>query len=1080
MTDTPYDYDKDVDSAGAPDGENNAADSENAVPPANPAVVDAWASSMARGTSNANGSPAPTQQNYYEQYFLKYQTEARSSSTPSPTPPDTTALDKALDGHAYPLGMDQYNQLFNGKIGDPVSAEARAMARPTATAQYISDNWEKWNLPENMKAEDFKNPPASLPAEAQAALKYIGQNPALLEAMDGMNKKDGIITMKDAADFHNASFKDQVDASKSYNDWRAAHPNTTDAEKAQAQKDAILAANKTYIGKGGSKENFTVEKGSSAELVRAMSGEPPVKPSETPAPNPAPSPSPNPTTVGVDTAALDKALDSHGYPLGMAQYNQLFGKSSTDPLTTEARDLARPTATAQYISDNWEKWNLPANMKAEDFKNPPASLPPEAQAALKYVGQNPALLSAVDGVNNKDGIVTSNDFMKFHDESFKDQVAASAAFKTWEKNNPNAGPLAREVAQSAAIVAASKTLLDHSSPSDITTANGLPKSLVSANTTWQQPGMKRILDVAGDNSASAAPDGVVARQNIENFLTKGYAPGNDIAAMNMVNSAAMRSLTDGVDLSKVTPDFFNNLGSQDPKTKAAVYADLIDMRNHMTSAYAQGLVQVPQDTAETPDQAYNKALKDIDDRLAKLSADPGMQSYINDNKVKALQNIVTGSPGLLDAVHAFESKVNDGSALTEALAAKDANGKPVPMGAALQAYAQAASLANVSYGGNGKPDLTVGAKKSSQYGAVADYYKNKVGNATEMKADIAGGMDPVAAYQKAVATASSAKAVLGDGIAQADAEAFDAASKKALTDALFEKADGKALADMYGKDKLDEQALTSAIEQQFKDNPELFTTADGKPIAAADVTNLMRGVVNDIRSGMKIPDALNKAAKDMGVGSGGNAVSDSYKAGAMHIASGMLTGGLLIMRGIGAAQGQNVNPAQFVAGSLQTAAVFGEGVMKAMETGISNASYADDAAKKAALDAFKTKWADPVSNLSKVMGGVGGVIGGALSFAKAADAFRKGDSVIGGIAVTEGALGTLAAGASIVEGVAASLGSKAVAAAAAVAGGTLGWMTAGFGVFASIVMMRLDESRSLEGYRNYEWPRMQRYGISQA
>ena len=807
-----------------------------------------------------------------------------------------------------------------------------------------------------------------------------------------------------------------------------------------------------------------------------------------------------------DTNFIDNSKYSHA-----SDWDSITGNKG-GPATQEEKDLDRPRAAAEMLADNWQAWGL--HDRKIDFANPPTDLPPEAQAALKYVSSSPSLMAALDcgGYGKTDGVITQNDVKSFVNQADKDLSAASSSYGKFLKNHPDATPLAKESAKSAAIVMANISLvssagpemqgdsrrdsvgnLDASNLGAIANDPGLSKSLTGAAGYWSSPGMLRTLDVAGDSPATFKADGITQQQNIGTWLEK-LAPASDDGVLSMLNNAALRNSVADVDTSKLTADVLAHPENYDAKTKTAVMLQLIDTRTRLTLSgnSISGADLYSKYTA--PQRGLNpnkdKVESQLDAAINQLSSDDGVKSFMAQNQKSGMQAIVNSDPGFKAALQNYQdSEINSGDILNKAFAMKNADGKPLPLGDALRLAANNASLTNLALGGDGNVDLAAIAEKSGKTGDIEQYFHDHVVSGQDLQAAIAkaqqDGVDPVSAIQNFAADAAAYKAFLGDKISSDDAAAVETQVTEALSETLVGAAGGDVMKQMFGdaNGNFDEAKATDVITKAAQADPDMFKTADGATIKPADVVSMIRSMWDIGRQNDKIGDTLPKVIDGLKLN-----VSDAYKQGLLHIGSAVLAGGVLIAR---SATGGNspTEDASRVAAGLQFAGLLMEGGTKYAKTagygiewkvtnGVNGAPGTIDISGKGPLTAQDIK---DLGNIGKLIGGAGSFIGGVLGLIGGVNSAFSGDPLGATISLTSGTLGTGAAIASLIEGGAGLFGLEDIAAVAGVASGLLGDAAAIFGGIASVALplaLANEEGKEEDAFYGQLVPILQQYGLT--
>ncbi|BBP78904.1 hypothetical protein PHLH7_50080 [Pseudomonas sp. Ost2] len=815
--------------------------------------------------------------------------------------------------------------------------------------------------------------------------------------------------------------------------------------------------------------------------------------------------------TGAPGASDNNWIDKSGYAAGAKDWDKITGNTGTQP-TQEELDLNRPIAAAEMISANWNAWGL--HDAPIDFANPPSSLPPEAQAALKYVASSPSLMAALDtgGRGKADAVITHADVDRFIGNAKGDLSAASSSYSKFLGNNP--GDLAKANAKSAAILMANNSLVASAGPNMTTGSSdqrenkgeihidnltglasdpGLSSELTGAADLWSRPGMMRSLDLGGDDPVLYHEDKVIVRDNIGAWLEK-QAPKTDSDTLTFLDGAAVRDEVADVDTSKLTADVLQHPENYDGKTKAAVLVQLTDTQTRLAlSDYKDndtGLL----DKYTSPNKGLNpnedKIKGQVQDAIRTLMADKDVQGFLQNNRGPALQDIVNSDPELKIALQSYKAnQLDTGNVLNTDLNAKGPDGKPLPPGVALQNAANDITIANLALGGNGDVDLHAIAEKSGQMDNLYNTYKNDFVSGQAFKDMVASGMDPVEAASSFAASASAFQAFLGPNATSGDAATLQVNFNEALSDALVNSADSNSLNITLGdaNGNFDEAKVTAALNAAAEADPQLFTASDGTKIDPAQVVGMLRSVWDSGRQNDKIIDALPKAIDGLKLGN----VTDAYKQGLLHIGSAILAGGVLIAR---SATGSNtpIADASRVSAGLQFAGLLMEGGTKyAKEFGFGT-SWVIDKNVGEGIGAFPTREltgkgplsADAIAklgNVGKLVGGAGSFIGGVLGIMGGIQGITHGEPVSGAFGLAGGILGTGAATASLIEGGAGLFGLSDIAAVAGSISGVLGLAGAILGgIGSAFIPFALADARGKEQDKFYGElvPILKQYGLT--
>ncbi|MGU3307658.1 type III effector HrpK domain-containing protein [Pseudomonas sp. M5A4_2d] len=814
-------------------------------------------------------------------------------------------------------------------------------------------------------------------------------------------------------------------------------------------------------------------------------------------------------TTGAAGAADTSWIDNSSFGVsGARDWDTLTGNTSGTP-TKEELDLNRPRAAAQLLSQNWDAWGL--HGAPIDFANPPTTLPPEAQAVLKYVASSPNLMAALDsgGRGKADNVITHADVDHFISNTKSDIGAASKAYGTFMGSHP--GDLAKANAKSAAIVMANESLVASSGtamrPGDQQRSNdgmirpdnlealgsdsALSNELTGAAALWSKPGMFHALETGGDNPATGKSDAVGTRDNIGAWLEK-QAPKTDSDTLTFLDSAATRDAVAGVDTSTLTADILANPQNYTGAQKAAVLVQLSDAQTRLlVSDYVPnaGLM----DKYTSPHYGLNpnedKIKAQLQSGIETLSADPDVQAFLQNNRGPALSDIVGSDPTLKVAMqNYFADGIESGKNLNDNLNAKDQNGKQIDMGMGLQNAANDATIANLALGGNGHVDLTKVAANAGQSDAIQSYYKNELVTGKAFTDAVAAGMDPTVAASSFAASTASAQAFLGDKATADEAATLQVNFNENLSDALL----GGATTDTLnvtlgdGNGNFDEAKVTAAINDAQQKDPQMFVTSDGGKIDPAQVVSMLRSVWDIGRQGNKIADALPKAIEGMKFGD----VSPAFKQGLLHIGSAVLMSGVLMAR---SASGSTtpVADANRVSAGLQFAGLLLEGGTKyAKEAGYGitwvnrpdGGTLGDFPGKvPVGKGPLSPQQIANIGAAGKIIGSAGGIIGGVIGIIGGVDSLKKGDYLTGSFSVATGVLGTGAAVAGLVEAGAGLYGATEIGAVAGTLSGILGGATAILGGIGSAFLpfaLADAHGKAQDAFYGQLAPVLQQYGLT--
>ncbi|MFJ3007431.1 type III effector HrpK domain-containing protein [Pseudomonas fluorescens] len=812
---------------------------------------------------------------------------------------------------------------------------------------------------------------------------------------------------------------------------------------------------------------------------------------------------------GIDTSLIDNSK----YGAGAKDWDKIVGNGSSTP-TQEEIDLNRPRAAAKLLEENWENWGL--HGEKIDFANPPTTLPPEAQAVLKYVANSPSMMAALDsgGYGKTDGVITRNDVKSFASQADKDLAAASSAYGKFIQAHPDATELAKQNAKSAAVVMANISLVSSAGPQmqgedrrpsvgNLNTSNldaiegdtALSKTLTGAAGYWSSPGMFRTLDNGGDHPATIKNDGIAQQHNFANWLEK-QAPSDDHGVLMMLSNASARNSIADVDTSKLTKDVFEHPENYDGKTKAAVLTEITDARVRMevsaNPSDHSDLFSEGKSDQRGINPNKSKITEQLDGAIAKLSSDPDVQRFLSQNQGAGMRDIVNADPAMkIELQHYQDREINSGNVLNTSLEHKDADGNPLSLTDGMYLAATDASLTDMALGGNGEVDLQTLAKNSGKSEQIEQYFRENIltgkglDDALAKDRELNGDQaDTTAVIAKFSNDATLYKAYLGDKISAADADTTQQIITQKLSETLINGANDEVMKQIFGdaNGNFDEGKTQAIIDKAMTDNPDMFKDADGQPIAPSDVVSMIRSSWDLERQGQKINDAMPKAIDGFKA-----SASDSYKQGLLHIGSALLAGAVLTVRSTSGGTSPSDNALRVSAGMQFAGALMEGGTKYAKEAGYgkewrrvpnSNVSLRHGMGPLTA-DQIKT-----MGNVGKIVGGSGSFIGGVFSLISGVNAAFSGDKLNAGFSLTSGILSTSAAVVSIIEGAAGLFGSSTAGLVGSLAGataGVLGWAAAGVGAIAGIVLPTvMVAKRDAEQNKFYDGlvPTLQKYDLT--
>ncbi len=817
---------------------------------------------------------------------------------------------------------------------------------------------------------------------------------------------------------------------------------------------------------------------------------------------------PSPTASSAN-AILDNSSYSTGNNLNI--WNGVTGIDPGNNETGMKQELNRPIAAAQELSANWHKWGLDKDIS---FSNPPATLPPEAQAVIKYVAANPALATELGyaGQTGKSGDITKAHVDAFIKQATSDAGDASKKVQDWMKKNPGAFDQAKSLVQSAAVVMANQALATSSDTghqngttgndglmtasglSQLGTQNpGLSQTLGDAAKLWGQPGMFKDLDTAGEDPAFNAPDGKVNTKNLGDWITD-QAPTNDVDFANLLNQASVENTVAGIDTSKIGKDVFTDPSKYTGAQKAAVMVQLGNLSSKIQASVNDGIYNSGQNAGNL----YNSAISsnpqavqsDINQKIQQLQQDPDVQAYLGQTLPGAQQAIMNSNGRVQTASqNFFNASIKTGDALNDDLKQTDSKGNPVTPTVALQSFTQQTTfydgalgsggktmgLLDPSNGNGGASQLNDFVKASGQESSLEAYYTNNIENTQLLTDAVNSGTDVATATNQFSAAAATFATALDPTFIANNAQQTQTNFVANSTGAILNSASTAEINNAFGDQNGNESQTQAIVQQLQKSDPSLFIASDGSTIEPDKVVNLVKQTTDLVRQGVKVQDALAKVTSQVTAPTG--SITDAYKSGALHALSSIIGGGVLAAKGADGTASPTTQ-AGVAATAAQALGTFTEGVGKYGGT------VAKDIFAGGALDSAKAAWKN-VEDSGKVLGNLGGAITGALNIVSGIGDLKSGDKVDGGLNIGAGAAGAVAGVAGATEGgagLASTAGlvtsdvAESVAAASSVLGiaGTAVGSLGGLGYLIDQVVKGAQQTNSFD---HQTIPTLAQYGI---
>ncbi len=570
--------------------------------------------------------------------------------------------------------------------------------------------------------------------------------------------------------------------------------------------------------------------------------------------------------------------------------------------TSEVQSLRAPLDTAQTLSDDWDRYDL----GSIDWSNPPGNLPPDLANAIQFVEKNPALLKAITGGS---GPVTKDELDKFIGSAQDDLDKAVGDYAAWQKANPDAGPMATALAQSAAFLEANNTLLGGQYNAD-DLANlglqnpGLSPGLTGAAAMWSEPGMLFQLDTAGQTLGTTG-DGLVNGANVSAWLAQGNAPGTDDAAMDLIDAAAARGPTSGIDTSSLNADIFAHPENYTGAQKAAALQQLMDTKTKLNLGETYQVTDTGTEEADGINPNLDKTNADLDSKISTLANDPDVQKFLRDNTRQSFNAIVNSDPDMKAAISASYQKFQAGATLNDDLALKDSTGTQISQTDAIHTFVSQAGFFQLATGQS--IDLTAIAKKSGNYNQILDYYNSNIVTAKDMDAAWTAGGSGTSATRSFAAELQDYGAVIDPSDGAPQSGTLQDNMNTTMLSHLTPDELQAALGDGHGN--LDQTKLGQILDAA--------ADANGTPLTKEEKGQIIvvaQNFWNAVMFGTQTIDA----AKSLGLTSWSNPVPNGaikgYSIGAMHGASAVL--GLV-------ATGLSKPQAPFDAADIVQAAGFG-------------------------------------------------------------------------------------------------------------------------------------------------------------
>ncbi|MCD5993864.1 type III effector HrpK [Pseudomonas sp. CDFA 602] len=352
-----------------------------------------------------------------------------------------------------------------------------------------------------------------------------------------------------------------------------------------------------------------------------------------------------------DAAFLDNS--EYSSPEALKRWEPMVAHLPPEEREQAAKELNRPIAAAWMARDDG----------------------PDAAKAMEFINANPALKTAVDTAQGgrADGKITNKDLKVFAKNMQKAADSADKDVEKYQKDNPDADPQSLEMVRNAAVMRANVPLARAAEPNNAQGAAnqtkvddnisaedlkglaannpGLSGALKRSCSTWSQPGFMGQLDEAGMKGrakAAHSPDHLFNAKNINEWI-KTSAPTNGGQFAGMLSDAATLNSVAGIDISKLGADVFDHPDAYTGAQKAAVMVKLQQIQQSVVAG--RGL------------RNTDKTEEALNERIAKLQSDQGLQEYLNKSIPEQERKLVRSDAALQKAVVEQANNVDSGKAL---------------------------------------------------------------------------------------------------------------------------------------------------------------------------------------------------------------------------------------------------------------------------------------------------------------------------------------------------------------------------------------------------------------------------------
>lgn len=594
---------------------------------------------------------------------------------------------------------------------------------------------------------------------------------------------------------------------------------------------------------------------------------------------------------------------------------------------------------------------------------------------------------------------------------------------------------------------------------------------------WSQDGMFEQLDRA-KNPLTESRDGDVSEGDLTAWLNEPKDTKDTKDTLDFLSNVANAKIHADVDTSGLGRDVFANPGNYSVEQRAAVLNELLESQALITAGAEGGMWKNDQSKVAIANKVDGhpdpeRLLADLNGRISELQSDPEVTAHLKDSRAEAMKEIMEGDPQLADDLRrTYDEAYKSGDALDSLWDAK-ASDEAIGQSGVLGEFVSNAQSLQETLGIENPEEIAKAVQDSSHYGEIKAYYEDQLVSGDRYASLLEKGdfTSATGAYTSEVALYSS---VVDKGTLNANQDALEEnfsriARENILNDSSFD--DLKKVFGKDGGDELDVAKVEELLEKVAAENPDLLMGQGAAATTPAQIVTAMRGAWDMMRQGAKLADVHKQF-------SGDSNLRDAYKSGALHGVSGLFLAGATIANGVATGgQPTDVQIATITAGSIQSAAILGEGGMKKYMQTLSGQEMSLEDILKENPDLMHR-----MHKLEKGLVGVGNlaaIAGGAASIVTGVNALRNGDEVTAGLTITGGAVTTLAGVAGAVEGGLGVFASAVPRIVASLAGG-LGLVAAAVGTVISLIPGLIEEIRQenrVEDFSNVLSGNLLKYGI---